>query len=79
LTSSWARDLNLKATPHTLYLRAPYHRADKGFTADLSSVHEKLHGKELFISSVAFVVVVVKKLQRKNNKRVSEKGNDKNI
>jgi hypothetical protein len=64
LTSSWARDLNLKATPHTLYLRAPYHRADKGFTADLSSVHEKLHGKELFISSVAFVVVV-KKLQRK--------------
>jgi hypothetical protein len=54
----------LKATPHTLYLRAPYHRADKGFTADLSSVHEKLHGKELFISSVAFVVVV-KKLQRK--------------
>jgi hypothetical protein len=78
LTSSWARDLNLKATPHTLYLRAPYHRADKGFTADLSSVHEKLHRKELFMSSVAFVVVV-KKTTEKNNKRVSEKGNDKNI
>jgi hypothetical protein len=78
LTSSWARDLNLKATPHTLYLRAPYHRADKGFTADLSSVHEKLHEKELFISSVAFVVVV-KKTTEKNNKIVSEKGNDKNI
>jgi len=30
-------------------------------------VHEKLHGKELFISSVAFVVVV-KKLQRKTTK-----------
>jgi hypothetical protein len=42
-------------------------------------VHEKLHGKELFISSVAFVVVVVKKTTKKNNKRVSEKGNDKNI
>jgi hypothetical protein len=68
LTSSWARDLNLKATPHTLYLRAPYHRADKGFTADLSSVHEKLHGKELFISSVAFVVVVKKTTKKKQQK-----------
>jgi hypothetical protein len=68
LTSSWARDLNLKATPHTLYLRAPYHRADKGFTADLSSVHEKLHGNELFISSVAFVVVVKKTTKKKQQK-----------
>jgi hypothetical protein len=72
LTSSWARDLNLKATPHTLYLRAPYHRADKGFTADLSSVHEKLHGKELFISSVAFVVVVVVKKTTKKKQQKSK-------
>jgi hypothetical protein len=52
-----------------------YHIADKGFTADLSSVHEKLHVKTFHI----FRDFVVVRNYRQKEKVSEKKENDKNI